>query len=76
MSNSRTRQNLRRDGRRKVIQDSRRRVLNPQYLRTMGKFLSLAFLLKVYINRISHLRVVINPLDKPQVRLITQREKP
>jgi hypothetical protein len=28
-----------RTGRRKVIQDSRRRGLNPQYLRTMGRVL-------------------------------------
>jgi hypothetical protein len=37
MINSRIRQNLMRIGRRKVIQDSRSRGLNPQYLRTMGK---------------------------------------
>jgi hypothetical protein len=39
MNNSRIRQNLMRIGRRKVVQDSRRRGLNPQYLRTMGKVL-------------------------------------
>jgi hypothetical protein len=39
MRNSRTRQNLMRTGKGKVIQDSRRRGLNPQDLRTMGKFL-------------------------------------
>jgi hypothetical protein len=35
MRNSRIRQNLMRTRRRKVIRDSRRRVLNPQDLRTM-----------------------------------------
>jgi hypothetical protein len=39
MRNSRIRHNLMRNGRRKVIWDSRRRGLNPQDLRTMGKFL-------------------------------------
>jgi hypothetical protein len=39
MSNSGIRQNLMRDGRIKVIHDSRRRGLNPQDLRTMGNFL-------------------------------------
>jgi hypothetical protein len=39
MRNSIIRQNLMRTGRRKLIQDSRRRGLNPQYLRTMGNFL-------------------------------------
>jgi hypothetical protein len=39
MINSRIRQNLMRTGRRKVIRDSRRRGLNPQDLRTMGKVL-------------------------------------
>jgi hypothetical protein len=76
MRNSRIRQNPIRTGRRKLIWDSRRRGLNPQDLRTMGKFLRLAFLLKVYINRIPHLRVIIDPLEQPHVRLITQRENP
>jgi hypothetical protein len=35
----RIRHNLMRTGRRNVIQDSRKRGLNPQYLRTMGKVL-------------------------------------
>jgi hypothetical protein len=39
MSNSRTRKNLIRIGRRKVNWDSRRRGLNPQDLRIMGKYL-------------------------------------
>jgi hypothetical protein len=39
MRNSRIRKNLMRTGRRKLIQDSRRRGLNPQYLITMGKVL-------------------------------------
>jgi hypothetical protein len=39
MINSKIRQDLMRTRRRKVIQDSRRRSLNPQYLRTMGKSL-------------------------------------
>jgi hypothetical protein len=37
MRNSRIRQNPMRTGRRKTIQDSRRRGLNPRYLRTMGR---------------------------------------
>jgi hypothetical protein len=65
MINSRIIQNLMRIGRRKVFWDSRRRDLNPQYLRTMGKFLSRDFLLKVYINIVSHLRGVIKPLENP-----------
>jgi hypothetical protein len=32
-------QNLTRTGRRKVVWDSRRRGLNPQYLRNMGRVL-------------------------------------
>jgi hypothetical protein len=39
MSNSSTRQNLIRIGKRKENWDSRRRGLNPQDLRTMGKAL-------------------------------------
>jgi hypothetical protein len=39
MRNSRIRQNLIRSGRRKVILDSRRRALNPQDLRIVGKSL-------------------------------------
>jgi hypothetical protein len=39
MSNSRIRQNLMRTKRRKVVQDSRRRGLNPKDLRTMENFL-------------------------------------
>jgi hypothetical protein len=39
MSNSRIRHNIIRTGRRKIILDSRRRGLNPQYLRIMGKVL-------------------------------------
>jgi hypothetical protein len=39
MRNSRIRQNPIKTRRRKTIQDSRRRGLNPQYLRTMEKYL-------------------------------------
>jgi hypothetical protein len=39
MSNLRIRQNPIKTGRRKTIQDSRRRGLNPQYFRTMGRAL-------------------------------------
>jgi succinate dehydrogenase flavin-adding protein (antitoxin of CptAB toxin-antitoxin module) len=39
MSNSKTRKNLIRAGRRKINWDSRRRGLNPQDLRVMGKSL-------------------------------------
>jgi len=39
MSSSRTRQNLARTGRRKVLRDSRRRDLNPQDSRAMGNVL-------------------------------------
>ena len=76
MSNSRIRQNLMKTGRRKLIWDSRRRGLNPHDLRTMGKFPRWTFVLKVHINIISHLKVVINPLEHPQARLITQRYNP
>jgi hypothetical protein len=37
MRSSRIRHNLTRTGRRKLLQDLRRRGLNPQYLRAMGK---------------------------------------
>jgi hypothetical protein len=39
MRNSRIRQNLMRTGRIKVARDSRKRGLNPQDLRTMGRVL-------------------------------------
>ena len=54
---------LHEDSKKKKIQDSRRRGLNPLYLRTMGKVIRWAFLLKVYIRKIFHLRVEINPLE-------------
>jgi hypothetical protein len=73
MNGSRVKQNLVRTGRRRVVQDSRRRGLNPQDLRTMGRFLELSFLLEVCINKISPPRVEINLLEKPQEILITQR---
>jgi len=39
MNSSGIRQNLMRIGRRKVVRDSRRRGLNPQDLRSMGRVL-------------------------------------
>jgi hypothetical protein len=39
MNSSEVRQNLVRTGRRRVVQDSRRRGLNPQDLRTIGRIL-------------------------------------
>jgi hypothetical protein len=56
------RQDLTRTGRRGVVRDSRRRGLNPQYLRTMENILEGAFLLEVYIRKISLLKVEINLL--------------
>jgi hypothetical protein len=76
MSNSRIRQNPMKTGRRKTIRDSRRRGLNPWYLRTMGRALGWAFLPKVCISKIFHPMVEINHSEKLQVRLITWRENP
>jgi hypothetical protein len=56
------RQDLTRTGRRGVVQDSRRRALNPQDLRTMKNILEGSFLLEVYISKISPLKVEINLL--------------
>jgi hypothetical protein len=39
MNSSRVKQNLARTGRRRVVQDLRRRGLNPQDLRTIGRVL-------------------------------------
>jgi hypothetical protein len=44
-------------GRRRIVRDSRRKGLNPQDLRTMEKILEGAFLLEVYIRKISPLKV-------------------
>ena len=76
MSNSRVRQNPVKTGRRKTIWDSRRRGLNPRYLRTLVRAWGWAFLPKVCINKIFHPRVEINHSEQLQVRLITRRENP
>jgi hypothetical protein len=70
------RRNLTRNGRRRIVQDSIRRGLNTQELRTTGRVLGRAFLLEVCTRRISPPRVEINLLEKPQEILITQRENP
>jgi hypothetical protein len=59
------RQDPTRDGRRRVVRDSRRKGLNPRDLRTMEKILGGAFLLEVYINKISPLKVEINLFRYP-----------
>ena len=71
MNSSGIRQDLTRTGRRGVVQDSRRRGLNPQDLRTMERILGGAFLLEVYISKISPLKVEINPFRQSQQRPIT-----
>jgi hypothetical protein len=48
--------------RRGVLWDSRRRGLNPQYLRTMKNILEGSFLLEVYIRNFFPLKVEINLL--------------
>jgi hypothetical protein len=70
MNNLGVRQNPTKNGRRRVVQDSRRRDLNPQDLRTMKKILEGSFLLEVYINKISPLKVEINHLRQSQKRPI------
>jgi hypothetical protein len=65
------RQDLMRTGRRGINRDSRRRGLNPHDLRTMENILEGAFLLEVYINKISPLKVEINLLRQSQKRPIT-----
>jgi hypothetical protein len=70
MNNLGVRQNPTKNGRRMVVQDSRRRDLNPQDLRTMKKILEGSFLLEVYINKISPLKVEINHLRQSQKRPI------
>ena len=59
------RQDLARTGRLGVVQNSRRKGLNPQYLRTMENILEGAFLLEVYISKISPLKVETNLLIHP-----------
>jgi hypothetical protein len=59
------RQDPTRIGRRRVVQDSRRKGLTPQELRTMENILGEAFLLEVYINKISPLKVEINLFRHP-----------
>jgi hypothetical protein len=65
------RQDPMRTGRRIIVRDYRRKGLNPQDLRTMETILEGAFLLEVYINKISPLKVEINLLRQSQQRLIT-----
>jgi hypothetical protein len=64
------RQDLTRTGRRGVVRDSRRRGLNPQDSRTMENILEEAFLLEVYIIKISPLKVEINLLRQSHKRPI------
>jgi hypothetical protein len=55
-------------GRRKTIQDSRRRRgLNPRYLRNMGRYIGWAFLPEVCIDKIFHPKVEINHSEQFQV---------
>jgi hypothetical protein len=65
------RQDLARTGRLGVVRDSRRKGLNPQDSRNMENILEEAFLLEVYISKISPLKVEINLLIQPMERLIT-----
>ena len=65
------RQDLARTGRIGVVQDSRRKGLNPQDSRNTENILEGAFLLEVYINKISPLKVEINLLRQSQQRPIT-----
>jgi hypothetical protein len=65
------RQDLTKTRRRGAVWDSRRRGLNPQDLRTMKNILEGAFLLEVYINKISPLKAEINLLRQSQKRPIT-----
>jgi hypothetical protein len=58
------RQDPTRTGKRGVVWDSIRMGLNPQDLRTMKNILEGAFLLEVYIRKISPLKVEINLLRK------------
>jgi hypothetical protein len=59
------RQDPTRAGRRRVVQNSRTKGLNARDLRTMEKILGGAFLLEVYINKISPLKVEINLFRYP-----------
>jgi hypothetical protein len=54
-----------RAGIRRVVWYSRRKCLNPRDLRTMEKILGGAFLLEVYINKISPLKVETNLFRYP-----------
>ena len=65
------RQDLTRTRRRGVVQGSKRRGLNPQGSRTIEKILEGAFLLEVYISKISPLKVEINLLIQSQKIPIT-----
>jgi hypothetical protein len=62
---------LTRTGKRGVVRDSKRRGLNPQDLITMESILEGSFLLELYINKISPLKVEINLLRQSQKRPIT-----
>jgi hypothetical protein len=68
--------NLVKAGGRRIVQDFRKRGLNPQDLKTIRRTQGCAFQLEVYTSRISPPRAEINLLDLPQERLITQRENP
>jgi hypothetical protein len=57
--------------RRRVVRDLRRKGLTPQDLRTMENILGGFFLLEVYINKISPLKVEINLFRQSQQRSIT-----
>jgi hypothetical protein len=59
-----------RTGRKRIGQDSRRKALTPQKLRTMENILGEAFQLEVYTNKISLLKVEINLFRHSQQRPI------
>jgi hypothetical protein len=59
------RQDPTRTGRKRIVQDSRRKGLTLQDLRTMERILGGAFLLEVYIRKISPLKVEINLFRQP-----------
>jgi hypothetical protein len=58
------RQDLMRTRRLEVVRDSRRNGLNPQHYKNMEMILEGAFLLEVYIRKISPLKVEINLLRR------------
>ena len=76
MNNLGFRQNLVKDGSKRIVWGSRKRSLNPQDLKTIRKIQGWAFLPEVYANIIYPPRAEINLLDRPQERLITQRKNP